>query len=123
MGQGGRRLLVVVAVGLATLAFAGSASASGNCGERVLNDWRDGRLDGTYPVNCYRQALATMPEDVRVYSSAEDDIARALQSRLDAHAVPASKSSGSGGGVSPLLVVAITAGLLVTAGSVATVLR
>jgi hypothetical protein len=123
MGQGGRRLLVVVAVGLATLAFAGSASAAGNCGARVLNDWRDGRLDGTYPVDCYRRALATMPEDVRVYSSAEDDITRALQSRLDAHAVPASKSSGSGGGVSPLLVVAITAGLLVTAGSVATVLR
>jgi len=123
MGQGGIRLLVATAAGLASLAFVGSAGAAGNCGTRVLNDWSDGRLDGSYPVSCYRQALANLPEDVRVYSSAQSDITRALQSRLDAHAVPAAKSAGSGKGVSPLLVVGITAGLLVAAGSVAAALR
>ena len=123
MGQGGIRLLLAMAVGLATLAFAGSAGAAGDCGTRVLNDWRDGRIDGTYPVSCYRQALADLPEDVRVYSSAQSDITRELQSRLGAHAVPASESAGSGSGVSPLLVVGITAGLLVAAGSVAAALR
>jgi cobalamin synthase len=29
-------------------------------------------------VHCYREALARLPEDIRIYSSAEDDIRRAL---------------------------------------------
>jgi hypothetical protein len=124
MGQGRIRLLFAMLVGLAALAFAGSAGAAPSCGSRLLADWRDGRIDGTYPVPCYRQALAHLPEDVRVYSTAQADITRALQARLDAAApTKADRSDGGGSGVSPLLVVAITAAILVAAGSLAAAVR
>ena|ERR671936_21324 len=114
-------LLGVAAIG-ATLALSGSAAAAPNCGQQVIADWRDGRLDGTYPVSCYRQALGELPEDVRVYSSAQSDITRALQTRVQAQAAK-SADTGHGGGVSPLVVVAITAAIVVAAGSVAAALR
>ncbi len=126
MGQGRFSLLYAMGLCLVALAFTGSAAASGGCGQRLLADWRDGRIDGTYPVTCYRQALANLPEDVRVYSTAQTDITRALQARLGIQATnPQGKTGGSGGGgaVSPLLVVAITAAILVAAGSVAAALR
>jgi hypothetical protein len=124
MGQGRLRLLFAMLVGLAALAFAGSAGATPSCASRLLADWRDGRIDGTYPVPCYRQALAHLPEDVRVYSTAQADITRALQARLNTAApVRADTSGGGSSGVSPLLVVVITAGILVAAGSVAAVAR
>ena len=47
----------------------------------LLNDWYDGRIDQTYPVHCYRDALKHLPADVQTYSSAHDDILRALQTR------------------------------------------
>ena len=124
MGQGRIRLLFAMLVGLAALAFAGSAGAAPSCASRLLADWRDGRIDGTYPVACYRQALAHLPEDVRVYSTAQADITRALQARLNtAEPVKANSGDGDSSGVSPLLVVAITAAILVAAGSVAAVAR
>jgi hypothetical protein len=124
MGQACRRLLAVMALGLVALAFTGTAGAAQSCGSRVLADWRDGRLDGTYPVKCYRQALKELPEDVQVYSTAQADISRALQARLGVVAASSSgRGNGGGSGVSPLLVVAITAALLVAAGSVAAAVR
>jgi hypothetical protein len=50
------------------------------CWQVLLNDWYDGRIDGTYPIHCYRDALKHLPSDVDTYSSARDDIERALQS-------------------------------------------
>src|SRR2546423_53105 len=126
MGQGRFCVLFAMAVGLAALAFAGSAGAAQSCASRLIADWQDGRLDGTYPVSCYGQALAQLPEDVRVYSSAQSDITRALQSRLRTRSLQSARSIDNKhdqAGVSPLLVVAITAGLLVAAGSVAAALR
>jgi hypothetical protein len=52
------------------------------CGDRVVADWIDGRIDGVYPLRCYDEALDDLPEDVRVYSTAVDDISRALQARV-----------------------------------------
>jgi hypothetical protein len=123
MGQAGFRVLFATAVGLVALAFAGSAGASQTCASRLLADWRDGRIDQTYGVSCYRQALAHLPEDVQVYSTAQSDITRALQARVDTQAVKSTKSGNDDTGVSPLLVVAITAGILVAAGSLAAVVR
>jgi len=116
------RLLAAVAVGLLAFAVTGTAGAAPSCGSRLLADWRDGRIDNTYPVKCYRQALAQLPEDVRVYSSAPADITRALQARLSASPKVATTKHSSAG-VSPLLVVAVTAAVLVAAGSVAAVVR
>jgi hypothetical protein len=123
MGQVRFSLLLAVAMGLLALAVTGTAGAKQSCASRLLADWRDGRIDGIYPVTCYRQALAQLPEDVRVYSSAQSDITRALQTRLAAAPKVTQAEGSSSGGVSPLLVVAITAGLLVAAGSVAAAVR
>jgi hypothetical protein len=75
-----RRLLIlaVAAAALLTPTPAGAAS----CGTAVLKDWADGKLDHAYPVKCYQAALDAMPEDMRSYTSAPDDIKRALLARL-----------------------------------------
>ena len=63
--------------------LAGSASAAADCGAGVLQAWSDGTLDGEpYPVECYHEALDELPADVAAYSSAADDINRALLQRL-----------------------------------------
>jgi hypothetical protein len=63
-------------------AVRGQPGKPASCTHRLLRDWRDGRIDGTYPVACYRQAIESLPLDVRVYSSAEEDIRQALSERL-----------------------------------------
>ena len=123
MGLGRFCLLVATAVGLMALAFSGNAGAATTCASRLLDDWKDGRIDQTYPVSCYRDALADLPEDVRVYSTAQNDITRALQARIGVQADRSSNGAGHHSGVSPLMVVAITAGVLAAAGSVAAVAR
>src|SRR5207249_2055850 len=55
---------------------------SPTCASRLLRDWGDGRIDGAYPVACYRAALRSLPTDLEVYSSAHDDIAQALSKRI-----------------------------------------
>jgi hypothetical protein len=78
-----RALLSLAGSGLAAAALAVvPASAAKGCAQAILQDWRDGRIDHVYAPACYRQALAYLPEDLRVYSSAETDISRALQARL-----------------------------------------
>jgi hypothetical protein len=57
-----------------------TAAAASPCWKTLLNDWYDGRIDNTYPIHCYQDALHHLPADVQTYSSAHDDILRALQS-------------------------------------------
>ena len=80
-----RWLLLIVAAACAALApsFAAAATSS-RCGAEVLKDWSDGKLDRSYPVRCYQNALDGMPEDMRSYTTAPDDIQRALLARLRA---------------------------------------
>ena len=66
---------VILVLGSAAPAAAASATP---CWKAVINDWFDGRLDQTYPTQCYQQALQHLPRDVQLYSSAKDDIERAL---------------------------------------------
>jgi len=91
------RLLPLLAGLLAAvLAFASPASAQ-PCAEQIIDDWSDNaEIDGTYPVECYRAAIAALPEDLRAYSSAADDIRRALQARLQVDG--GSEDGGSSGG-------------------------
>lgn len=113
-------LLTFVVVILAA-ATSGTAVAKSSCSTRLIADWQDGRIDRTYPVPCYRQALAKLPEDVRVYSTAPSDITRALHARLSSssrRSTAASTAGGGGGGdTSTLIVLAIAGVLLVAAGS------
>ena len=78
----GLRILVVLLLALSAAAVAApeSASAAAPCWKRLLNDWYDGRIDKAYPVKCYREAIRNLPEDVEAYSSAHDDLTRALLS-------------------------------------------
>src|SRR5919201_4220711 len=77
---------LAIALAAACAAFAAAApsatAAASGCGNAVLRDWADGRPDRTYPVRCYQDALDRMPEDMRSYTSAPDDIQRALLARL-----------------------------------------
>ena len=119
-----RRTVLVLAGLLAALAYGGGAQSGSptTCADRLLQDWRDGRINHVYSVPCYRAALSELPEDLRIYSSAESDLTRALLARIKATGTKkdtAAKPSSSGGhGVSLLMVVAICGSVLVAAGSV-----
>ena len=86
-------MLVVVAAFLAVLAVASPAGAAESCGRQVIDDWYDnGRVDGTYALHCYDDAIEILPRDVRDYSSAKDDIQRALQNRKRGEPAPPATS-------------------------------
>jgi hypothetical protein len=93
-------LLVALVAGVVLLlALPGQASAATPCWERVINDWlKDGRIDGTYSVKCYQQALKNAPEDLRDYSNVTDVIQAAMQ---DAVGSPSGTGTGSGPGETP----------------------
>jgi hypothetical protein len=72
--------MMVAVAALALLAFAGSASASSSkadCADAVLDDWTRGALGSGYSPECYEQAIDALPEDLRAYTTAADDITRA----------------------------------------------
>jgi hypothetical protein len=73
---------------LAMLILTAPAAAAPSCGRQVIDDWWDGRIDGTYDLHCYDDAIEILPRDVRDYSSAEDDIKRALQAALRGEKAP-----------------------------------
>jgi len=79
------KLRAGIGVGIAALALFAAivrplpAAAATPCWKALLNDWYDGRIDNTYPLHCYSDALKHLPADVQTYSSAHDDILRALQ--------------------------------------------
>jgi hypothetical protein len=79
---------LVICIALVAASFAGAAvqapraSASAPCWKVLLTDWYDGRIDHVYPIHCYTDALKHLPPDVQTYSSAHDDILRALQSAI-----------------------------------------
>jgi hypothetical protein len=82
------RLTLLAATALCLLAIPATASAKAPCWKTLINDWYDGRIDNVYPVKCYRDALAHLPEDVETYSSARDDIRLALAARIQGNPRP-----------------------------------
>ena len=76
------RAALVSAALLAACTHVQPATAATPCWKTLLNDWYDGRIDQTYPKHCYTDALHHLPDDVSTYSSARDDINRALQSAV-----------------------------------------
>ena len=80
-------LALAVAIGV-TLGVAQPAQARSlsTCSKDLIHDWLvDGRVDKTYPVHCYREALKQIPEDQIVYGTLRDDLNRALQSAIRQH--------------------------------------
>jgi hypothetical protein len=100
-----RVLLAATAGALALLAFgvpaagaapAASQQATDRCWLAVINDWLDNnQVDRFYAIPCYTQAIQHLNEfpDVKGYSSAADDIHRALLA-----AIRQDRGSGPGSG-------------------------
>ena len=87
-------LPALLAGAVLALTTPGQASAAKPCWERVINDWlKDGRIDGTYSVKCYQQALKNVQEDLRDYSNVTDVIQAAMQNALGK---PTKTSTGEG---------------------------
>jgi hypothetical protein len=103
---------VALTTAVATLAFGvGGASAapaatsvsSATCWLAVVNDWLDNnRVDRTYAIPCYTQAIQQLNKypDVQNYSSAADDIHRALLAVIRQDRGPGAGSGDNSGGSS-----------------------
>jgi hypothetical protein len=98
---------VAIAAALGTTAQSAQARSLSTCSKALVHDWLvDGRVDKTYPVHCYREALKTIPEDQLVYGTLRDDLNRALQNTIrknNGHVnrdtpVPGFGAGGGGGG-------------------------
>jgi hypothetical protein len=82
-------ILLVTAMVLAGGVFGvgkAEARSSSVCSKALIHDWYvDGRVDKTYPVHCYREALRDIPEDQLIYGTLRDDLNRALQATIRKH--------------------------------------
>jgi hypothetical protein len=97
-------ILALTAAAAAATFGVGTAHAS-TCSDALIRDWYvDGRIDNTYAVHCYREALRDIPEDQLVYGTLRDDLRRALQDVIrdhNGHVTPMTLIPGAGGGDGP----------------------
>ena len=96
--------LITALAALAALAalVAPPAASQGRvpCWEQVINDWWDNSVvDNVYPIRCYREALAQLPEDMEAYSSAPEDIRRAMRDAVRSQQGLTSPGGGPDSGV------------------------
>jgi hypothetical protein len=94
-----RALATIAAVLGLVRAAAAPAQAAPRCGDAVISDWTDGRIDGRYAPRCYGEAIESLPEDMNAYSTAADDIALALGARI--RELRARQSARDDGAASP----------------------
>jgi hypothetical protein len=109
-----KRFLPLVLV-LAAVVLPGMAHAATTpCRDRIYNDWySDGKIATTYPISCYRDALANVPGDARIYSSLLTDIRAAMQAALARErgaTVPNQIGKGFGRGKGRVLGAAVALG-------------
>jgi hypothetical protein len=80
-------LVLALAVGAALgVAQPAQARTMSDCSKKLIHDWYvDGRIDQTYPVHCYREALQKIPEDQIIYGTLRQDLTRALQATIRQH--------------------------------------
>ena len=73
----------LLAVAAAFVTAPSPAAAGAPCWKQLLDDWViDGRIDKRYRVTCYREALDRLPAEAEDYTSAYEDIQRALQDAI-----------------------------------------
>lgn len=108
---------------------AAALRAGRACDGVVFRDWSDnGRVDGVYPLSCYRAAIAGLPADVRDYSDAPTEIERALAVAANRSGLPrvhATERDGAPTSRAPIALVALgaTVVLLGAAAAVAPLTR
>ena len=119
------------------------ASAQTPCGKQIIDDWvNDGTIQGVYPLHCYGEAIAKVPNDLNQYTGIVDDImaarqraSRTVQGHNPTQPPPAANPSDPSSGVYnsaidklgptnsdsiplPLLILAGLAFVMVAAGAV-----
>lgn len=78
-----RAFIAAVFCALAVAPSAVATPPAQPCGEDVIADWSaDGGVDRSYAPRCYGEALDSLPEDMRAYTTAADDISQALHARV-----------------------------------------
>ena len=75
-------MAVVWPLGAVSTNVTAATAASGPCWQTLITDWSDGQIEGRYPVACYRNAIANAPTDLKIYSTLDDDLRAALQTRI-----------------------------------------
>ncbi len=90
-------LALAAAIGAALcVAQPAEARSMSSCSKALIHDWYvDGRIDNTYPVHCYREALKKIPEDQIIYGTLRQDLTRALQSAIRQHGGHVTRFSSS----------------------------
>jgi hypothetical protein len=101
-------LAAAITAALGVGAQPAEARTMSTCSKALIHDWYvDGRVDKTYPVHCYREALKPIPEDQIIYGTLREDLNRALQATIRQHGghvdgdtlvVPLAGPSDGGGG-------------------------
>lgn len=92
-----KRLLLFTALIAAVAVLMPATASAAECWKELVNDyWADNRVDRTYPISCYREAMESLPADVQQYSDAQDDLRRALLAAIR-------EGRDSGGGFSGAL--------------------
>ncbi len=75
-------MLVLAGVVLTALVSTPAMAKQKTCAELIVDDWYDNqRVDKLYPIHCYREAIDSLPLDIKDYSDAADAILRALAYR------------------------------------------
>jgi hypothetical protein len=92
-------VLVAAVLGMAALSVgAPVAAAKTACWRQILNEWVDNRqISSDYPLSCYREAIAHVPEDLRVYTDIEQDILAARQQAVRSQNLREPQVSGGPG--------------------------
>ena len=74
-----KRLTLLTVLLASLVALVPATASAATCWKELVNDyWADNRVDRTYPISCYREAMEKLPSDVQEYSDAQDDLRRAL---------------------------------------------
>lgn len=92
-----KRLLLVCVLAFVAVPSVASAETV-PCRDKVVNDWEhDGKVPSTFPVACYRDALAHMRGGDTIYTSMQQDIQSAMQAAIErSHGKKVPKLIGKG---------------------------
>jgi len=120
--------LALFATGLAVALAPSASAASVPCWQRVIADWsKHGSIVGAYPSSCLRQARQNEPTDLRIYSTLDENLQRALTlksrtaRRLAVAPAPVASLDGGGGSPSQLLLVFVVGSIGLVIGASALV--
>jgi hypothetical protein len=127
--RGGLALAIAALAAVLASVCAQPAAARPACVDAILEEWSAGALDSVYPLDCYDAAIDALPEDLRAYTTAADDISRAAiaASRSDAPVRQLASAPGESETVTtfPVAVVVLAAlvALLAASGTAAALIR